>query len=74
MTPDGEWGWEDEAEFERGLALGVLDAVWEAPIRAEAHRVRQEVALGVGAFASEWDDWRRPNEWGPLHVRDASDE
>jgi len=71
VTPDGEWEWKDKAEFERGLAVGVLDAAWEAPIRAEAHRVRQEAALRVGAFASEWDDWRRPDEWGPLHVCDA---
>ncbi len=72
VTPDGKWEWKDKAEFERGLALGVLDAAWEAPIRAEAHRVRQDVALSVGAFSSEWDAWRPPDEWGPLDVRDAS--
>lgn len=72
VTPDGKWEWKDEAEFERGLALGVLDAAWEAPIRAEARRVRQDVALSVGAFFSEWDAWRPPDEWGPLDVRDAS--
>jgi hypothetical protein len=70
VTPDGEWEWKDEAEFERGLALGVLDAAWEAPIRAEAHRVRQDIALGVGAFSREWDAWGPPDEWGPLDVRD----
>lgn len=71
VTPDGEWEWKDEAEFERGLALGVLDPDWEAPIRAEAQRVRQDVALRVGAFSSDWDSWTPPGEWGPLDVRDT---
>ena len=70
VTPDGDWEWKDDAEFERGLALGVLDAAWEAPIRAEAHRLMQEVALCVGAFSSEWDGWGPPDEWGPLDVCD----
>jgi hypothetical protein len=71
VTLDGEWEWKDEAEFERGLALGVLDAAWEAPIRREGRRVRQDVALRVGAFSSAWDSWRPPDEWGRLDVPDA---
>lgn len=71
VTPDGEWEWKDEAEFERGLALGVLDPDWEAPIRAEARHVRQEVGLRIGAFSSAWDSWAPPGEWGPLDVRDT---
>lgn len=74
VTPEGEWEWKDEVEFERGLRLGILEAGWEAPIRAEAVQLRREAAAGVGAFSVEWHDWNRPQEWGPLRVRSADAE
>lgn len=70
VSPDGGWQWKDEAEFERGLALGILDAAWEKPVRAEADRIRDEISSQMGIFSPEWDDWVPPPAWGPIDVDD----
>lgn len=56
--PDGTWEWLDEDEFEEAQALGVIDPVEAAEIRAEGERV-----LAQWPFPTGWEDWRPDPAW-----------
>ena len=56
--PDGSWEWLDEDEFEEAQALGVIDPVEAAEIRAEGERV-----LAAWPFPTGWEDWRPDPAW-----------
>ena len=63
MHPDGTWRWKDEDDFTEAQALGILDEVAAAEVRAEGERVVEAKPWPTG-----WEDWRPPPEWEPLSL------
>jgi hypothetical protein len=59
--PDGSWHWKDEDELAEGVELGIWTEREAAEIRAEGERV-----LAQPPWPTGWEDWRPPDEWGPL--------
>ena len=63
VHPDGTWRWKDEDDFTEVQALGILDEVAAAEVRAEGERVVEAKPWPTG-----WEDWRPPAEWEPLSL------
>jgi Protein of unknown function (DUF402) len=61
VDADGTWRWKDEDELEEAISLGVFDAAGAAEVRAEGER-----AIAAKPWPTGWEDWRPPEEWGPL--------
>ena len=53
----------DEPELHEALALGLIDAVEAAAIRAEAARVITRVQQSHPAIQDRWRSWRPPASW-----------
>jgi len=58
---DGTWRWKDEDELAEAVELGIWTEAQAARIRAEGERVVAEAPWPTG-----FEDWRPPEDWGPL--------
>jgi hypothetical protein len=61
VAPDGGWRWKDEDELAEGVELGIWSEEEAAEIRAEGERV-----VAAAPWPTGWEDWRPPEDWGPL--------
>ena len=61
VSPDGEWRWKDEDELAEAVELGIWTERQAEEIRAEGERV-----LEASPWPTGWEDWRPPEQWGPL--------
>ena len=63
VDPDLTWRWKDADDYRRALDDHILDPKIEAPIRAEAEAVLEEIKNGSGPFGREWKDFHPEPEW-----------
>jgi hypothetical protein len=61
VSPAGEWRWKDEDELAEAVELGIWTEQEAAEIRAEGERV-----IEASPWPTGWEDWRPPEQWGPL--------
>jgi hypothetical protein len=63
VTPDLQWSWKDEDEFEAVCAAGVFDDDEQRSIREEGLRMARRIESRLWPFDSEWPRWRPGPSW-----------
>jgi hypothetical protein len=63
VTPDLQWSWKDEDEFEAVCAAGVFTDEERRGIRAEGRRMAARIEARAWPFDSEWPRWRPDPSW-----------
>ena len=63
VTPDLEWRWKDEDEFEAMCAAGVFNDDQRRAILEEAQRAVQRIEARGWPFNSDWPRWRPDPSW-----------
>ncbi|MBA2446160.1 MAG: DUF402 domain-containing protein [Nocardioidaceae bacterium] len=58
VARDGGWTWKDEADFDEAVRRGLVTPDEAVEVRAEASRLKTELAERRGPFAESWDSWR----------------
>ncbi len=63
LTPDLQWRWKDEDEFEAMCAAGVFSEKERRAIRAEGLRMVERIERQEWPFNSQWPRWRPDPSW-----------
>ncbi|MCP5098317.1 MAG: DUF402 domain-containing protein [Chloroflexi bacterium] len=62
-TPDGQWAWKDEDEFNRRYEVGLDSATHQAHVRAAGQDFISRFERGAWPFNDGWEKWRPPEQW-----------
>ena len=63
VTPDLEWHWRDEEDFDDHIALGLHPRELATAARAEGQRVIDAIARGTHPCLSGWAQWSPDSDW-----------
>ena len=63
VTPDLQWRWKDEDQFQRIQDLGWVTREEAAVIRAEGERVIEKIEKRCPPFSEPWPEWRPNPNW-----------
>ena len=67
-TPDGQWRWKDEKEFQRRLELGIDSPEHQAKVRAAGTDFIDRFERMSWPFNAGWERWRPPDDWQLRHL------
>lgn len=70
ITPDLQWSWKDEPEFEALHQAGHFTNERVEAIRAEGQRVIQRLEAGLWPFNQPWPQWRPEPSWQAPQIQD----
>ncbi|MPZ50878.1 MAG: DUF402 domain-containing protein [Dehalococcoidia bacterium] len=71
ITPDFQWSWKDEPEFEALTKAGHIPAELARSVRSEGERMIKRVEARQWPFNQPWPDWRPDPSWVAPQIRDS---
>ena len=63
ITPDFQWSWKDEPEFEALVAAGKIASEKAQAIRAEGQRAIEHIEKRAWPYNEPWPEWRPDPSW-----------
>jgi len=63
ISPDGSWRYKDDEQLEEWVERGRWTRTKVAAIRAEAHRIAEQLERGRRWWQDEWVDWEPDPSW-----------
>lgn len=73
-TPDRNWSWKDDDEFEEILQRGIFERATGERVRAEANDVIHRLEANASPFSEGWADWRPDPSWSTPGLRAGWDD
>jgi hypothetical protein len=68
ITPDLQWSWKDEPEFDALTRDGAIPPDLSRAIREEGERVIARLERREWPFNEPWPDWRPDPSWQPPRI------